>query len=239
MREIANALHLLESTPGVNVYLLDAGEGFYLVDSGPHGKEEELQSELEEAGYPPARLKGILLTHGHGDHCGNAAALAERSGAPILGHEADRPFLQKSPDLPAASAAQRFLFRFADRFFFRQPPLDLDGTLSEGDTIEASPPWQVIHTPGHTPGSISFYRHEEGILLCGDALFARIPGLGAKGLRLPLPLVSHDSEKALESARKIHSLPLRTLCFGHGPPLKGDIQQKLAAVLEVEGKETR
>ncbi|MFO7944303.1 MAG: MBL fold metallo-hydrolase [Anaerolineales bacterium] len=232
MRRIAKDLYQLESIPICNVYLLDVEDGYYLVDSGLFGYAEAIREELEREGCPLSNLKGILHTHGHGDHIGNSPALAERSGAPAMGHEADLPFFQKSPDLPAKSTFQRTLLRLADRFLFRQPPLIVDVFPEEGQEIPSSRGWEVLHTPGHTPGSISFYQPEHGLLLCGDALFNQHPATRVRGLRLPLPLISVDSRTARASVQKLARLDLKIICPGHGFPLTDNLSRKLEQLLE-------
>lgn len=227
MKQITDYLHQLEHVPMCNVYLMDAGGGYYLVDSGLYGYAKAIMEELEGAGYPLSHLKGILHTHGHGDHIGNTAALAKRSGASVLGHEADLPFFQKTPDPPAKSSLQCFMLKLMDRTLFRQPPTPLDAFLREGDEIQAGGRWEVLPTPGHTPGSISFYQPDQGILLCGDALFNQHPMTRVKGLRLPLPLVSFDDKASLASAQKIANLEPRILCPGHGLQVRGDIRNKI------------
>jgi hypothetical protein len=119
-----------------------------------------------------------------------------------------------------------------DRTFFRQPPVKVDAFLQEGDEIQMDGRWQVLHTPGYTPGSISFYQPDQGILLCGDALFNQHHVTRLKGLRLPLPLVSFDDQASLASVQKITNLELGILCPGHGVPLQKDIHKKLEKLLQ-------
>lgn len=231
MQPILPNLYMLESSTVCNVYLLVTEDGFYLVDSGIHDRARQITQELQAAGYSLSDLQGILLTHGHGDHIGNAGALANASAGEVMGHREDFPFFDKVPPYPARFRLQGWLVNLADRLVFRQPPLAIDVCLNEGDTINAAGTWQVLHTPGHTPGCISFYQPETGTLLCGDALFNLHPATGARGLRLPLPLISVDLQQCRESARKISRLSLNMVCFGHGQPLTGDIQQQILALL--------
>ncbi len=231
MKQITGHLHQLESVPICNIYLLEAGGGYYLVDSGLYGYAKAIREELEGAGYPLSSLKGILHTHGHGDHIGNTAALVERSGAPVMGHEADLWFFQKTTDPPTKSPLQGFMLWLMDRTLFRQPPTPLSVFLQDGDEIQAYESWEVLHTPGHTQGSISFYQPQQGILLCGDALFNQHPVTRVKGLRLPLPLVSFDDRASRASARKIAKFDPRILCPGHGLPVRDDVRKKVENLL--------
>lgn len=137
----------------------DPASGAALVVDGG-AEPDEILARLERLGV---RATYLLHTHAHLDHIGALAELRERTGAPGLLHPADRP-------LYATLAEQaRWLGLPAPR------TVSLDADLRDGDCFAiGSMRLEVLHTPGHTPGSVSFALGSDGanVLLTGDTLFA-------------------------------------------------------------------
>ncbi len=153
---------------GVNCYIIMDQDEALVIDPGGNG--QGIKSFLEEKGF---KLKYIVLTHGHFDHVGAVADLKDEN-VEILIHEEDL-----------------YLYEIANQqamnFGIEIPKLPSpDRFLAEGDRVEfAGMSLDVIHTPGHTPGSISLYGH--GLLFTGDTLFANSVG------RTDFPRSSHDA----------------------------------------------
>lgn len=142
-----------------NVYLVSDGEGTFVVD--PSCDAEKILAALGDA-----RLDAIVLTHGHFDHTGAAAALRKATGAPVIASALDAPQIENPSGVDLAS---------------RGVPCPVDRIVTQGDIVEVgSMKWKVIDTPGHTPGSLclfnipQFGNHPEGlpVLISGDTLFA-------------------------------------------------------------------
>ena len=147
---------------GTNCLVLweDAGNACAVVDPGLFRPEEEgmVASFLAENGLAP---EAILLTHGHFDHAWGVASLARRYGCPVYMHPAEEPILRMSSSLLDRLMPGREVEPFA------YTPLADGMTLRAGGTD-----WQVIATPGHTPGGVCFYCPAAGVLVSGDTLFA-------------------------------------------------------------------
>jgi len=129
----------------------------------------------------------IINTHGHWDHISGNRLMKETYGIPIAIHEMDKEFLLR-PDLNLGA----FLGKFQDQYD-TSPPADI--TLKDGDTIFGM---EVMHTPGHTPGSISLIypdRDDARLVLTGDTIFMDSIG------RVDLPLGNPD--EMLKSIRKL------------------------------------
>lgn len=164
----------------------------------PGGDVDQIMAAIEAEGV---RVERILITHGHIDHIGGAADLAETLGVPVEGpHVADR-------DLIARVAEQAERFGLADA-----KPVSPDRWLEEGDTVEiAGKSFEVLHCPGHAPGHVVFVDREGRFAIVGDVLFK-----GSVG-RTDLP--GGDHATLIRSIRE-KLLPLGddvTFLCGHGP----------------------
>jgi hydroxyacylglutathione hydrolase len=168
----------------------------------PGGEAPELVLQLERLG---ASCAAILVTHGHFDHVGGVADLAESSGAPVYMPEGERDRLERYSEFAPAGVPGR--------------PYTPDHLLEGGETIDvAGLSFECISIPGHSPAHVAFYA--DGHLFSGDLLFA-----GSVG-RVDLP--GGDWDTLLESVRTLADrYPPETIVYpGHGP------QTTLGAELE-------
>jgi hydroxyacylglutathione hydrolase len=149
------------------------------------------------------RARYLVHTHAHIDHIGDLGSLRERTGGEGLLHPADLPLYQT-----LAIQASWIGLREAPRV------VDLDGDLHDGDTVRAgSIQIDVLHTPGHTPGSVCFaLAHDSGtIVLSGDTLFAGSIGRWDLGGTSMEDIVSSIHRKLLDFPDQTAVIP------GHGP----------------------
>lgn len=209
-REVAEAVWQLPLLPldNLNAYLV----GGVLFDSGAPVTRARLLRAL--AGHP---LAAHALTHAHPDHQGASAAVCLERGIPLWCGERDRSAAETgsfSSVLPAPGGLMAYL---ADRI--GGPGHPVARTLVEGDRIAD---FEVVETPGHTPGHLSFWRQPDGVVILGDVAFGRSPLSFRAGLREPFPGVTHDPVVNRRSARKIADLRPSLVCFGHGSPMDGD-----------------
>lgn len=167
---------------GTNCYVAVGKDGkAAVIDPGLYAPE--LQALLRDK---TSEVELILLTHGHADHISGAAALREKTGAPILIHRLDDEYTDGS-------------LCMADECGYPFAPFRADRLLEEGDTVTfADETMTVLHTPGHTPGSVCFLHAEERVLFSGDTLFCLTAG------RTDFPRGSRDD--LMQSLRRLRDL---------------------------------
>jgi glyoxylase-like metal-dependent hydrolase (beta-lactamase superfamily II) len=179
-----------------NCYVVGCEETAEGVVIDPGDQAELILDEVNKAGLA---IKYILNTHAHFDHILANGALVQATGAPLAIHPLELPMLRSGGGASAFGLPAR-------------PSPEPDIELAEGDTITfGTHTFEVLFTPGHTVGHVSFYEAEAGIIFDGDVLFAG--GIG----RTDLP--GGDYETLMSSINeKLMVLPDETtVCSGHGP----------------------
>ena len=193
MRQIVPGVYLVEGLRTAHVYLLASEDGLTLIDGATPGEAGKIATQIEEAGYTLSEIRAIVVTHAHSDHTGCVAELARRSGAQVLAHQDDAPYLERTASLPYTAFLQRLVFGLSERVIFRFEPCKVDRPLQDGDIVQALGGLCVIHVPGHTPGSIALYLPERQLLFCGDIFFHNNP---RRGLQISPEIVSVDVAQA-------------------------------------------
>jgi len=204
------------SGPDSNVVLIDGTEPI-LVDTGMGGNQEKLLKQI--LGFTGGKkVARIVLTHRHFDHIGGAEGLSSSLGAKLFAHSADAEVLRNGDGWQTLS------------ILFGVQGVALDVTdLDEGTVLDTgSHRFKILHTPGHTPGSISLHEEATGILISGDTVFA--DGVG----RWDLP--SGDPDALRESVRMLSGLNVKDLYPGHGPCVKGRGDESIRTAMQYLGE---
>ena len=192
----------------VNAFLVREDDGFTLVDTTVGGGAEELISAARNAG---AEIRRIALTHGHGDHVGSLDALKEQLGDSVE---------VLMPQLDARIHAGEKVVDGKTPGSWPKLKTTPDVRLAGGERIGSL---EVVPTPGHTPGHVSFLDTRDRTIIVGDT-FTSIGGLAVSNhfyLRFPLAaMATWDKGKDLESAKKLRELEPTALVVGHGQPVR-------------------
>jgi ribonuclease/clavin/mitogillin len=209
-----------------NVYLVaDGGQGA-LIDAG-YADEASLQARLEYLrGFDRLDLKHIVLTHHHIDHASGAPRLRQATGARICLHPREdrvlRDWKENAPqDLPSAGSLEERVRTWRHE----AAQATADRLVEDGDTIAlGGVTIEVVHTPGHTLGSICLYVREERALFTGDTVL----GLGTVAI---VPPPHGDMGLYIQSLERLKGYDAVLLLPGHGPPVQ-DVARKLQELID-------
>jgi hydroxyacylglutathione hydrolase len=184
------------------------GETITLIDTGVAGAETRIFDYIRSTGRDAGDISQIVLTHSHPDHIGAARAVQEATGCIIAAHSAEKAWIENVE----LQNRERPVPGFATLV---GGPVEVNRFLRDGETTEPDPihGWEleVIHTPGHSPGSISIFMHGNGALFCGDAV--PVPG--------DLP-VYDDALASMQSLRRLREIPgVRVLLSAWDQPRTG------------------
>ncbi len=202
----------------VNAFLIPVGDEYILVDTGIPQQWPRLESALRTAGCLPDRLKLVVITHGDADHTGNCVRLRDQYHVRIAMHAGDIPIVE-SGEMP-----KRITRGLGNKLFMLigKVAMKLSGTrpglatfkpdilLEDGQSLlEYGLDARVLHTPGHTSGSIAILT-SDGQLLAGDTF--------TNNTRPGLAMFIENPTELRASLERIKGLKAVTIYPGHGKP---------------------
>ncbi len=194
--KVFDNLYAIPSSPvqQTTVWAINTRDGIILIDSGQQGRTEAIVAELQKVGLDPAKVKYILLGHGHGDHFAGAPYFQEHYGTKVGASAKDWDLMWPANPPPARGNNPP-----------QQPP-KRDLVLEEGKPITlGGETVNIVNIPGHTPGSLAFIfevrdngkKHVAG--LYGGTIMAE-GGIPTEGLKQYIQSINHY----LEIAKKMH-----------------------------------
>lgn len=201
----------------MNAYLVRDGDGVLVYDAGEKGMAGAIAAAAASLGG----ITRIVLGHGDTDHRGSAPAL--RALSEVWCH----------PDAVAQASGSggrdywrpetlpldvRFLHGFAHRFVWDGGPVEIDGTVTEGDDVAG---FEVIDLPGHAPGQIGLWRERDRVALVSDCFYVTDMRGRPQPPAVPLDAYNLDTAQARRSIRKLAGLEPLVVLPGHLGPLTG------------------
>ncbi len=211
-----HAVKLLASTA-----FLIAEDQLTLIDAGLRGSGRLLRTYLDRINREQRELTRIICTHAHPDHVGGVRELVTSPEVEVLMHPADRARLKITwRDVLARPSAGPLVM------LLTRGPEDAR-PVRDGEVLPVLGGLEVVHTPGHTPGSICLYARERRVLFVGDVLQV-IRGK----LSLPSHVFSEDLGLAARSIARLAELEVDVICFAHFPAWRVNAREALRELAE-------
>src|SRR5574341_121362 len=234
--ELTDHIHSIPAQPAFytgpqapNVFLIsDGGEGA-LIDSG-FGDEKSVQTRVDFLkDHPGVKVRYIVLTHHHFDHSSGADQLRAATGAEVTLHADEEKFLKdwqgSVPQDIEALSEQKELAEQVEKFRKQAAEAGPDVRVSDGDTFKVGAlTLEVVHTPGHTLGSVCLYLREEKALFTGDTAL----GLGTVAISPP---PHGDMALYLDSLARLETYDCALMLPGHGQTVH-DVRSKLQELID-------
>ncbi|MEN1968465.1 MBL fold metallo-hydrolase [Lentibacillus sp. N15] len=210
-------------------------EEWYMIDAGLPYSEAEIRSVVHERFGQDSKPSAILLTHGHFDHVGGLVELVQEWDVPVYAHERELPYLtgKESYPEPDGTVEGGLLAKISP--VYPNEPINLGDhvqPLPNDQRVPGLPEWKWIHTPGHSPGQVSFFREKDRTLIAADAFitvrqdsFYKVL-MQTEEVNGPPRYLTTDWYAAKESVKKLAELNPELAVTGHGHAMEGEALTK-------------
>ena len=195
-----------------------------LIDGGLPGDGKKILRYIDQLGRSPQDLERIILTHSHPDHSGPLKELSALTGAVISVHQRDTRYRPQNGSRSLHYPGQPPALDWNVPFLRRIPAHE---TIEDGQVLPVFGGLQVLHTPGHTPGSVCLNLLEERLLFTGDTLLAN-----GHRFRRPVYFPGTNLQDYRASVERLAGLTFDAACVGHGKPLLEGGTERLQEMLD-------
>ncbi len=220
--EIIRGIHAVPGTHISRVYLIEEDD-LTLIDTGLPWSAGRVLRYIRRIGRQARELRRILMTHSHPDHTGGVHGILKHSGARVIAHRADTREYRRHEGQVLAHTG---MFTHIDTYlpFLKRAPVS--HLPKEDEILPIAGGMRVLHTPGHTPGSVCYFMERDGLLFSGDTIFS---DHGRVSRSMPFP--GSDAERYRQSLECLAALDFDILCGGHGSPLVGGASREFRSLM--------
>jgi glyoxylase-like metal-dependent hydrolase (beta-lactamase superfamily II) len=200
-----------------------------LIDAGPMGAATAITAAAR-ARYGDAPPRAIVMTHGHFDHFGSLEALVKQWQVPVYVHALEAPYFNGSASYPPPDPGVGGGMMALLSPLYPRGPVDVSAYLQllpADGSVPPLPGWKWLHTPGHTPGHVSFWRESDRTLIAGDAFIttaqesAYAVAVQKPELHGPPMYFTQDFDVSKHSVDTLAALEPQLAVTGHGPAMEG------------------
>ena len=222
VRSICQGLYAIPVGP-VNTFLLDSPDGCVLIDTGYPNSGKTILRVVDQLGKRPSDIRHIVLTHGHPDHIGSAAALRRATGAELYAHPADEAIIAHGggfrPLYPAPGLKNRILFQIFIGTLRSVEPVWIDHQVEDQQVLPIAGGIQAVRAAGHCAGQLALlWPQNGGVLFAADTC--------ANVLGLDWSVAYEDFEEGKRSLKKLAERDFQIACFGHGKAILQNAREK-------------
>lgn len=205
------------------IYLLRTDSGYIQFDTGYNHNVKKYLRLLEDNHILPEEIKLIIINHAHFDHTGALKTIQKLTNAQVLVHENEKEFIAKgiSQEVRPLTFLTKLMVPIMPKSWAQTDPVEPDIVIQDEYSLEDfGIKAKVIHTPGHTPGTVAVITEE------GDALIGcSVHGFPLR-LRRGIPAIAIDQELIWKSWERIIEEGAKNIYISHGKPFKVDFMKK-------------
>lgn len=205
-----------------------------LVDAGVMGTAGIITKAAAERFGADARPAAIIMTHGHFDHFGALEELAAQWQTPVFAHPLEVPYFNGSAAYPPPDPSVGGGLMSLLSPMYPRGPVNVSQwlqTLPADGSVPHLPGWKWIHTPGHTPGHVSFWREADRTLIAGDAFIttkqesAYAVATQNAEMHGPPMYFTQNWQQSRDSVQRLAALEPEVVITGHGPAMAGPVMR--------------